>query len=129
MSVELTVRVADAGEQAAVALLAAASLRIPENTVIVDRAYLSGTTNERQFGTMVAALTYIRQRAGTWRIVAGEGIAVPSDEDYYDLYDEGILFDSAFDPWRKFLLSGGALNLAELLYPVRLDRTMVTINL
>jgi hypothetical protein len=74
MSVELTVRVADAGEQAAVALLAAASLRIPENTVIVDRAYLSGTTNERQFGTMAAALTYIRQRAGTWRIVAGEGL-------------------------------------------------------
>lgn len=49
--------------------------------------------------------------------------------DYYDLYDDGIIIESAYDVWQKFIFAGGDLNLSNLLYDVKLERARIEVAL
>lgn len=49
------------------------------------------------------------------------------DNDYYDLQDEGIYFESEFDPVNR-LINGGDFDVEELLYTYDLEETNINLN-
>jgi hypothetical protein len=49
--------------------------------------------------------------------------------DYYTLYDAGIVVESAYDVWQKFIFAGGELDAGDLLYDIDLSRTKIEIQL
>jgi hypothetical protein len=121
---ELTIRVADGGEQAAVATNAAARLLPPLRTLIADTAY-AGIISTFQFTTVAGAIAYARAQGGSWRIVVGSGLTIP--ESPYTLADEGIYLDMPFDVWARYVQYGGLLDESELLYTV--DESRLTFNI
>jgi hypothetical protein len=49
-------------------------------------------------------------------------------ESYYDLYDEGIIFQSDFDVWKQYVTNGGSLLQSDLLYDVPQNELSININ-
>jgi hypothetical protein len=115
-------------QETAIALNAAARLQPPARTVVVDTAYV-GVSSPWQFGTVADALAYVRAEGGSWRVIIGQGLELPSDEDIYDLVDEGLFVEFSFDPWEQWLQYGGELDCDDLLYSIDLDRVLTQINL
>lgn len=47
---------------------------------------------------------------------------------YYDLYDEGIIFQSDFDVWKQYVTNGGTLAQSDMLYDVPQNKLSININ-
>ncbi len=108
-----TFTIPDSAKWAALAIKAS---KLPSNTVVVD-AEFEGSAVPKMYGTVEEALAFIRTQTGTWRIVAGN-IQVIEGEDYYSLLEEGIIFDSGFEPWQKFIKYGADIDESKMLFTV-----------
>lgn len=106
----------------------------PTRTAFVDASF--GDLGNPRFTTVELALVWARTQTPTrtnpvvvkcFLDGSNNPLAVPSDEDYYDLLDEGIRFVSDFDVWKDFVSNGGNVNNDELLYDI--DNENLTLDL
>lgn len=56
-------------------------------------------------------------------------LPTPIIEDVYALFDLGIVVESSYDYWQKFMFFGGDLDLSQLLYTINLSRTNLEVKL
>ena len=106
----------------------------PTRTAFVDASFTD--LGNPRFTTVELALVWARAQTPTrtnpvvvkcFLDGSNNPLAVPSDEDYYDLMDEGIRFVSDFDVWKDFVSNGGNANNDELLYDI--DNENLTLDL
>jgi hypothetical protein len=103
-------------------------LAIPDRTAVV---FSDASGGAPFFTTVSAAVAYATSLSPSRsNPVYADANDIPYDlTDYYTNYDNGIVMESPYDVWRSFVFNGGDLNLANLLYPVELERVKFTINL
>lgn len=107
----------------------------PTRTAFVDASFTD--LGNPRFTTVELALVWARAQSPTrtnpvvvkcFLDGSNNPLAVPSDEDYYDLMDEGIRFVSDFDVWKDFVMLGGTLDANELLYTIDFNEIPITID-
>lgn len=107
----------------------------PTRTAFVDASFTD--LGNPRFTTVELALVWARAQTPTrtnpvvvkcFLDGSNNPLAVPSDEDYYDLLDEGIRFVSDFDPMKE-VLTGGEIVESEFIYEVKESELNIEVNL
>jgi hypothetical protein len=123
-----------AGQDAAIAAAAVAKLRTPERRLYVFGGasnlapYFTTTANAE---TYALALTPAPSKENPVNIVllsASDGSTVKFTGDWYAKFEAGIIYESSLDPWKNYVLYGGTLTEADLLWTIDESKLAITIT-
>lgn len=107
----------------------------PNGIILVDGRYNQNTGST--FDDIDLALTaarawlsdgYSKVTVKAYLDSNNQPIGLPLHENYYDLQEEGIYFESDFDPWSRYVTTGGNFDANELLYTVDFNEIVLTID-